>query len=72
LLAGMPSLPFLGHSIRRMSRALREARHWKPFKVLLCPALSGIKLLKDGGYFTVGLPLYGTGPLRFQFHPLAW
>jgi 3',5'-cyclic AMP phosphodiesterase CpdA len=72
LLAGMPSLPFLGHSLRRMSRALREARHWKPFKVQLCPALSGIKLLKDGGYLTAHADPAGRQSTRFEFHRLPW
>ncbi|HNQ72196.1 MAG TPA: hypothetical protein PKN95_01160 [Verrucomicrobiota bacterium] len=70
LLSGLPALNGLGHSVRRYSRALREARLWRPFRVLLCPSLAGIELLKDGGYFTVELATAATAPARFQFHPL--
>jgi len=54
-LAGMPTISFLGPSVRRVSSALNRARHWKPFKVRLCPSLAGIELLKDGGFFTADL-----------------
>lgn len=70
LLAGMPVIKFLGHSARRMSGALNEARHWRPFHVRLCPSLAGIELLKDGGYFTVGLDAEAQRPARFTFHHL--
>ena len=72
VLSGMPSLAFLGHSIRRMSLALREARHWKPFKVLLCPSPPGVQMLKDGGYFMATLRPDGSQPVQFKFHPLPW
>lgn len=65
-LAGMPEIKALGYTVRKLSRALREARAWEPFKVRLCPALAGIELLKDGGFLTAELP--GTGPARFQLH----
>ena len=45
-LAGMPVIKFLGHTAERMSRALNEARHWRPFKVRLCPSLAGIEVLE--------------------------
>ena len=70
LLAGMPVIKFLGHTVERMSRALHEARNWRPFKVRLCPSLAGIELLKDGGYFTVELDPDARQPARFVFHPL--
>jgi hypothetical protein len=70
LLAGMPVLKFLGHSARRMSTALNEARHWRPFRVRLCPSLAGIELLKDGGYFTVELDAEAKRPAQFTFHRL--
>jgi len=70
LLAGMPRITLLGHSVRRFSTALREARHWRPFKVRLCPALSGVELLKDGGYLTAELDADARQPVRFKFHPL--
>ena len=70
VLAGLPVIRFLGHSARRMSTGLNEARHWKPFRVRLCPSLAGIELLKDGGYFTAELDPDARQPARFQFHPL--
>ncbi|MCU0782521.1 MAG: hypothetical protein MUF81_00450 [Verrucomicrobia bacterium] len=70
MLAGMPVIKFLGHSARRMSGALNEARHWRPFHVRLCPSLAGIELLKDGGYFTVELDAEAQRPARFTFHHL--
>ena len=70
LLAGMPVIRFLGHSIRRMSMGLNEARLWRPFHVRLCPSLAGIELLKDGGYFTAELDVEAERPARFQFHRL--
>ena len=70
LLAGMPVIRFMGHSARRMSGALNEARLWRPFHVRLCPSLAGIELLKDGGYLTAELDPEARQPARFQFHPL--
>ncbi|MBI3853746.1 MAG: hypothetical protein HY298_26180 [Verrucomicrobia bacterium] len=71
LLAGMPMIPFLGHTTRRLTAALHEARHWRPFNVRLCPSLAGIELLKDGGYYTAGLDADAQQPARFHFHRLA-
>jgi len=65
LLAGMPAIRFLGNAIRRMSSALNEARHWRLFKVKLCPALAGIQLLNDGGYALLELDLTAQQPARF-------
>ncbi|TAK97290.1 MAG: hypothetical protein EPO07_13500 [Verrucomicrobia bacterium] len=70
LLAGMPAINFLGTNVRRMSRALNEARTWKHFHVRLCPSLAGIELLKDGGYYTAELDAEAKAPAKFQFHPL--
>jgi hypothetical protein len=70
LLAGMPPLRFLGNSVRRMSSALRDARVWPLFKVRLCPALGGIQLLKDGGYYELTLDPDNPQPPRFRFHRL--
>jgi hypothetical protein len=68
LLAGMPHIRFLGNTVRRLSGALRDARHWKPFHVRLCPALAGIELLKDGGFLSLDLDLAGREPARFSRH----
>lgn len=62
LLAGMPVLKFLGNSARRMSTALNQAKYWRPFRVRLCPALVGIQLLKDGGYYQVQMDATGRLP----------
>ncbi len=72
MLAGLPTIQFLGHTPRRLSAALRQARLWRPFKILLCPSPCGIQLLKDGGYYTVDLDLQAQRPALFQFHPLKW
>jgi hypothetical protein len=67
-LAGMPSIAFMGHTTRRLTSALNQARHWKSFKVRLCPSLAGIELLKDGGYYTVELDPDGITPAKFTLH----
>jgi hypothetical protein len=72
LLSGMPEIRFLGHTPRRYSKALREARHWRPFRTLLCPSLSGLQIFKDGGYYTVALDRDAREPARFEFHRLKW
>ena len=68
LLAGMPRIVFLGHTTKRLTSALRDARYWRPFQVRLCPALGGIELTRGGGYLTAELDLEGTNAARFQFH----
>jgi 3',5'-cyclic AMP phosphodiesterase CpdA len=71
-LAGMPAIGFLGHTPRRLSAALREARHWAPFKPLLCPSPAGTQLLKDGGYLVAELDAKGDAPVRFTLRRLKW
>jgi hypothetical protein len=70
-LAGMPTIPFLGHTTKRLSTALREARYWRPFNVRLCPSLAGVELLKDGGFYTAELDSDARQPARFQLHRIA-
>jgi hypothetical protein len=70
LLAGMPHITFLGHTAKRLSVALRQARYWRPFHVRLCPALAGIQLLNDGGFLTADLDPEVRQPAQFRFHPL--
>lgn len=70
LLAGMPRITFLGHTAKRFTAALREARHWHAFHVRLCPALAGIELLKDGGFLTAELDPEARQPAQFRFHRL--
>jgi len=72
LLSGMPAIGFLGHTILRTSKALREARHWKVFRPLLCPSPAGIQLLKDGGYLTADLDPDVSHSAQFTFRPLPW
>jgi hypothetical protein len=71
-LSGLPPVECLGHTVRRLSLALREARHWRPFRPLLCPSPHGIELFKDGGYYTVEIDPDARHPARFVFHPLGW
>lgn len=70
-LAGMPKIGFFGHTARRLSEALGQARNWSGFNLRLCPALGGIQLLKDGGYLSCRLDPEGRRPARFQLHRLA-
>jgi len=70
LLAGIPRIAFLGNTARRLSTALREARHWKPFKVRLCPSLAGIELLKDGGFYAAEIDIEARRPTEFSFQPI--
>jgi hypothetical protein len=70
LLSGIPRITFLGHTAKRLSSALREARHWRAFNVRLCPSLAGIELLKDGGFLTARLDPEARQPVRFQLHRL--
>ena len=72
VLCGMPVINFLGHTPRRLSSALRQARGWRPFNVLLCPALPGIQLFKDAGYYTIELDPEARAPAKFQRHRLNW
>jgi hypothetical protein len=70
LLSGMPRITFLGHTVKRLSSALREARYWKPFHVRLCPSLAGMEVLKDGGYLSVELDPSAQRAPRFKRHRL--
>ena len=69
-LAGMPTIRFLGNSIRRMSHALSQARCWRQFKARLCPSIAGIELLKDGGYCELRIDECASQPAQFHFCPL--
>ena len=68
LLSWIPPITFLGHTVKKMSTALSQSRAWWSFKVKLCPALAGIQLLNDGGYFTVALDPEAKRPAAFLFH----
>lgn len=70
VLSAIPFVHLPGHSGRRMSSALREARHWWDFNLRLCPALAGIELLKDGGYWVIELDPQSVAPARYTFHPV--
>jgi hypothetical protein len=72
MLAGMPTIRFLGNSIRRMSHALNEARCWRAFKPRLCPSIAGIELLMDGGYCEVRIDENASRPAEIHFHRLHW
>lgn len=68
VLSGVPRIGWAGHSIRRYTTALREARCWRDFGLQFCPSLTGVQLLKDGGYL---LGEMGE-ELRFECHRLPW
>jgi hypothetical protein len=70
LLAGMPPIRFLGHTAKRLSTALSQASRWRPFHVCLCPALSGVQLLRDGGFCALELDPAAREPSRFITHRL--
>ncbi|MCX6906127.1 MAG: metallophosphoesterase [Verrucomicrobia bacterium] len=72
LLSGMPPLTFLGNTVRRYSAALCRAREWQPFRLLLCPSISGIQLLKDGGFLRLELDPDGGRPLGHTIQRLPW
>ena len=68
LLCGMPEISSIGHTIKRLSGALRQARYWKPFNVILCPSLAGIELLKDGGFLTMKIGTALDEPVTVTRH----
>lgn len=70
LLSGIPTIRFLGNSVKRWTGALHEARRWWPFNVRLCPALAGIELLNDGGYYVMEIDPAAKAPARFTFHAM--
>lgn len=70
ILAGIPKIDFLGNAVRRMSAALNRAKHWRQFRVLLCPSLSGSELLKDGGFYTAAIDPDLRKPAEFRLHRL--
>lgn len=72
MLAGIPTIRFLGNTIRRYTTALQSARQWEPFKLLLCPSLTGIQIKKDGGFLTLELDEEARHPLRITRHRLPW
>jgi Calcineurin-like phosphoesterase len=71
-LSGFPTISFLGKGARKISAALNEAKLWKPFHVRLCPALTGIQLLKDGGWLSAELDGDAKTPAGFKFHRIKW
>jgi 3',5'-cyclic AMP phosphodiesterase CpdA len=71
ILAGCPPITFMGHTVRRITIALREARLWRHFNVLLCPSLAGMELLKDGGFVTAELELSAAQPPCYRVHRVA-
>lgn len=71
-LSGLPRIDFLGHTPRRLSTALRDARHWRDFQPLLCPSPTGMQLFKDGGWLALELDREARRPAQIHFHPLSW
>lgn len=70
VLAGLPPVRCLGVSMQRMTSALSEAKHWRPFNVRLCPSLAGIQLLRGGGFLTIDLDETATQPPRITLHKI--
>lgn len=71
ILSGMPRITFLGHTVSKLSGALRKARQWRPFRVVLCPALAGIELLKDGAFCELELDPEAQRPARISLKRLG-
>ncbi|HEX4342375.1 MAG TPA: hypothetical protein VH255_03235, partial [Verrucomicrobiae bacterium] len=72
IIAGFPTIKFLGKGAQKISAALGQARQWRPFHVRLCPALTGIQMLKDGGFLTADLAADASRPAKFELHPIKW
>ena len=70
-LAGVPRVSWAGHTVRRYSGALREARCWSAFRVVLCPSPTGIQMFKDGGYLSGAWPPEGEA-VHLEYRRLAW
>jgi len=68
-LAGMPTVSWMGHTVKRLTTSLGRARAWRPFNVRLCPSLAGVELLRDGGHLTFEMH-DDDRPLQPVFHPL--
>jgi Calcineurin-like phosphoesterase len=72
LLTGMPTIGFLGQTVKRLSGALSKARRWRPFRVVMCPSPPGIQLLKDGGFLRIDLTASPVPSVAVHNHPLPW
>lgn len=70
-LAGIPATRRFGVALHRMTTALNRAQLWRPFKVELCPSISGCELLKDGGFLTLDVDATGDKPPRIRLHSLS-
>jgi hypothetical protein len=70
ILAGMPRIRCLGGQVCRLTSVLKEAKYWKPFKVRLCPALSGIELWRQSGFYELRLDQNGKQPPHFVWRKL--
>lgn len=70
VLAGLPPVHRFGVSLRRITTALHEARHWKAFNVCLCPSLAGIELFRRGGFLTLDLDETRGVPARVEVHSI--
>jgi hypothetical protein len=71
-LAGIPVIQRGGKVIYRISSALNKAKRWKPFRIKLCPSLSGIQIRKAGGYYLLRLDPEAKRPLEWNFQELKW
>jgi len=72
VIAGFPTIKFLGKGAQKISAALGQARQWRPFHLRLCPSLTGIQMLKDGGFLTADLAGDASRPAKFELHRIKW
>jgi hypothetical protein len=70
LFAGFPHIKKMGAAIGRMSAAVNRARLWKGFNVLLCPSISGVELVRRGGYYIGRIDPTGRRPAEFDLQVL--
>jgi len=66
ILSGLPHIQGMGAGVKRMSAALSKAKEWRHFNLLLCPSLSGIELLRRGGFYMVEIDPSGKRGLVFR------
>jgi hypothetical protein len=68
LLSWMPKITRCGAAVARISAALSKAKHWSPFKILLCPSLSGLEINRRGGFYTATIDPDARQGAKFSLH----
>lgn len=72
IISGLPKITFMGEAVRRITTALSKAAEWRPFKILLCPSLTGLQLTRHGGFYEMEIDSQTRTPARFQLHSIRW